>query len=260
VRRTNILGTLTFAHRMRRAPRLERFLHVGTAFSCGLIGTGIVLGEDDYPREDVRHLVEYTRSKAEAEALLANTAPELPLMIARPSIVVGHSRLGTRPSASIFWYYRAVDLLRRVLWPMEACEDIVPVDYVASALVQLLLKRALGQRRYHISAGRQAACSWHEIAAAFARHHGARADDPYRRGELEAILADRARFARLGAGDDERMAMALGLYYRFPNLVFDNARLLAEGMPAPPRFVDYLDLCMTRPGGRSVFEQMSDDD
>jgi len=260
VRRTNILGTMTFAHRMRRAPRIDRFLHVGTAFSCGLIGTGIVVGEDDYPREGIRHLVEYTNSKAEAEILLENTAPELPLVIARPSIVIGHSRLGTAPSASIFWYYRAVDLLRRVTWPMEAREDIVPVDYVAQALVMLLLKPQLAHRRYHVSAGPAAACSWHEIAAAFARHHGAREDDPYRKMDLEEILRDRKRFTRLGEGEEEQMAMALGLYYRFPNLVFDNARLLRESVPPPPRFVDYVDLCMTRPGGRTVFEQMNDDD
>jgi hypothetical protein len=30
-----------------------------------------------------------------------------PLIVARPSIVVGHTRLGCRPSASIFWYYRS---------------------------------------------------------------------------------------------------------------------------------------------------------
>src|SRR5258708_6316125 len=30
VRHTNILGTLTLAHRMRRAPRLQRFLYVST--------------------------------------------------------------------------------------------------------------------------------------------------------------------------------------------------------------------------------------
>jgi hypothetical protein len=56
------------------------------------------------------------------------------------------------------------------------------------------------------------------------------------------------------------MLMALALYYRFPNLVFDNTRLLGEGVRAPPRFADYLDRCMTDPGGRSVYDQMTDDD
>src|SRR5712692_11055267 len=36
VRHTNILGALTLAHRMRRVPKLERFLYVGTAYICGV--------------------------------------------------------------------------------------------------------------------------------------------------------------------------------------------------------------------------------
>src|SRR5262245_28034095 len=58
VRRVNIFGALAFAHRMRRASRLKRFLYVGTAFSCGLLPAGTVVREDDYPRDDARHLVE----------------------------------------------------------------------------------------------------------------------------------------------------------------------------------------------------------
>jgi len=42
--------------------------------------------------------------------------------------------------------------------------------------------------------------------------------------------------------------------------VLPNARLLAEGMPAPPKFTDYLSLCATQPTGRSVYEQMRDDE
>lgn len=262
VRRVNVLGTLTLAHRMRRAPKLERFLQVGTAFSCGLRASGgAAVGEDEYPRSEAQHVVEYTRSKAEAEMLLQNTAGELPLVIARPSIIIGHSRLGCGPSASIFWYYRAADLLRRIPVPLDTRDDIVPVDFAAVALATLLLKPALRYRRYHISAGEVSACSWHEMSAAFDRHHGARPDDPYRVMEPAAIVAERARLApRLGLGDEERMLMALRLYYSFPTLVFDNRRLLEEGVAPPPRFVDYLDRCMTMPGGCSVYDQMTDDD
>lgn len=260
VRRVNILGTLALAYRLRRMCTLQRFLHVGTAFSCGDMPAGSVVREDDYPRDDARHLVEYTNSKAEAERLLWATAPELPLVIARPSIVIGHTRLGARPSASILWYYRTVDLLRRVLWPMTTNEDIIPVDYAAEALVALLLKPQLGHSRYHVAAGVTGSCSWTELAAAFARHHGERAHDPYLRVTWQTIEEERDRLAsRLGPGDEKRMLMALSLYYRFPSLVFDNARLLDEGVRPPPRFTDYLDRCMTEPGNRSVYDQTADD-
>ncbi len=125
----------------------------------------------------------------------------------------------------------------------------------------MLFKPNLAHRRYHVSAGEGASCSWHEIAAAFARHHGERPDNPYRLIRIEDLPAERPRLEpALGPGDEERMLMALALYYSFPNLVFDNTRLLAEGVAPPPRFVDYLDICMANPAGRSVYAQMMDDD
>jgi hypothetical protein len=57
--------------------------------------------------------------------------------------------------------------------------------------------------------------------------------------------------------------MALRTYYRFMEInaeIFDNSRLLEEGMPAPPRFTSYLPLCAERPAGRSVYQQMQDDE
>jgi nucleoside-diphosphate-sugar epimerase len=261
-RHTNLFGALALAHRMRRVPGLERFLYVGTAYICG-VNPPRVVREDDYPRFDVRHLVEYTASKAECEMLLEQTAPELPLVIARPSVVVGHTRLGCLPSASIFWYYRSLDLLRRVPVPLQAQKDIVPVDYTAEALALLLLKPALHYRRYHVSAGESASVSWQEMAAAFAACHGERAGEPYRVVDFATLVRERGRLrGLLGPGDEERLLQTLGLYFRFSTSgvgVFDNHRLLGEGMPAPPRFTRYLRTCATLPPGRSVYEQMLDD-
>lgn len=259
VRRVNILGALTLAHRMRRVPGLQRYLHVGTAFSCGVLTHGTHVDEDA-SGEGQRHVVEYTRSKAEAETLLVQTAPELPLVIARPSVVVGHTQLGCSASASLFWFYRVADLLRRVAWSLDTREDVVPQDYVAAALVHLLFKPRLAHVRYHISAGNSGS-TWHDLANAFARHHGARPDEPYVVTDIETIAAERARLvSRLGEGDEERLLMALRLYFGFPTLTFDNRRLLDEGMPPPPPFADYLDACMTRPQAGSVYEQMKADD
>jgi nucleoside-diphosphate-sugar epimerase len=263
VRHTNILGTLTLAHRMRRVRRLQRFLYVGTAYICGDRPPRIV-HEDDYPRPDVRHIVEYTSSKAECEMLLANTAPELPLVVARPSVVMGHTQLGCGPSASIFWFYRTVDLLRRTTFPLEVRDDTIPVDYAAEALLFLLFKDQLRHRRYHVSAGEASAVTWHEIAAAFAACHGERADNPYRQVRFETILAERDRLRPLlGPGDEEHLLMALQIYYRFAETgveIFDNRRLLEEGMPAPPRLTHYLHRCATLPPDRSVYQQMLDDE
>jgi nucleoside-diphosphate-sugar epimerase len=263
VRHTNILGALALAHRMRRVPGLVRFLYVGTAYVCGAEPPRVVR-EDDYPRPDVRHLAEYTSSKAECEMLLERTAPELPLVVARPSVVVGHSRLGCRPSASIFWYYRAVDLLRRVPVPLDTRKDIVPVDYTADALLRLLLKPDLRHRRYHVSAGEAGGVSWREMAAAFAECDGERPAEPYRVVDFPALVRERGRLREwLGPGDEERLLQALEPFFRFSACgveAFGNRRLLDEGVPPPPRFTSYLRLCATQPPGRSVYEQMRDDD
>jgi nucleoside-diphosphate-sugar epimerase len=262
VRHTNILGTLALVHRMRRVSTLERFVYVSTAYICGANPPPVVY-EDDYPRPDVRHLVEYTASKAECEMLLERTAPELPLVVARPSVVVGHTRLGCLPSASIFWYYRTLDLLRRAPVALQTRKDIVPVDYTAEALTLLLWKPELRYGRYHISAGELSCVSWQEMATEFARCHGGLPDDPYRVVDFGTVLKERGRLRdRLGPGDEERLLQAMEHYWRFSACgaqIFDNQRLLDEGMPTPPRFSDYLRTCAQLPRQRSVYEQMLDD-
>jgi nucleoside-diphosphate-sugar epimerase len=263
VRRTNIDGTLALARRIRRAPGMVRFLHVGTAYVCGAEPPPVVY-EDDYPRPGVRHLVEYTASKAECEMLLEQAVPDLPLVVARPSAVVGHTRLGCGPSASIFWYYRTLYLLRRLPAPASTRRDIVPVDYAADSLLRLLLKPGLRHRRYHVSAGEAAAVSWQEMMAEFARCEGRRSQETMRVVDYEALRRERDRLReRLGPGNEEHLLKALGLYFGFSTCgveVFDNRRLLAEGLPPPPRFTSYLRACATLPPDRSVCEQMRDDE
>jgi nucleoside-diphosphate-sugar epimerase len=262
VRRVNILGTLALAHRFRRCGGLQRFLHVGTAYICGDHSSRVIF-EDDAPNDRVNYAVEYTRSKAEAEALLAATAPELPLLIARPSVVVGHTRLGCGPSGSLFWLYRAADLLRRYLQPLTALEDVVPVDYVARALCALAFATSPKHRVYHVSAGLGSSVSAAELSAAFDAHHGHRPDDPIEVTDIDRLWRERDRLARyLGPGDEERFLQTLEIYFRFCRLtaeVFDNTRLLAEGIPAPPPFTSYLGRCVESSRDRSVYEQMRDD-
>jgi nucleoside-diphosphate-sugar epimerase len=262
VRRVNILGTLALAHRFRRCANLQRFVHVGTAYICGDHPSRVIF-EDDAPNDAVNYAVEYTRSKAEAEALLTATAPDLPLLVARPSVVVGHTRLGCAPSGSLFWLYRASDLLRRWLQPLTAWEDVVPVDYVARVLCALTFSSNLKHRVYHVSAGLGSSVSGTDLSAAFDEHHGRRPEDPIETADITRLWRERDRLSRyLGPGDEERLLRTLEIYFRFcrlPAEIFDNTRLLAEGIPAPPPFTSYLGRCVESSRGRSVYEQMRDD-
>jgi nucleoside-diphosphate-sugar epimerase len=271
VRETNILGTLALAHRMRRAPRLRRFLHVGTAYCCGDHPAAVV-HEDDAPSSAHAHVNEYTRSKAEAEALLAATAPELPLVVARPSVVVGHTRFGCGPSGTLFWYYRALAALGRIPFSVDACRDIVPVDYVADTLVGLLFRPTLKQRVYHVSAGELASVAWRDILHAFVSAGASVsaaapvrvAPDQLAAAGLRALLTD----GDCSADEppslvEERLRVALLACARFGGLAaqcFDNHRLLSEGFAPPPRFTSYLASCVATSRTRSIYRQLRDDE
>lgn len=231
-RETNVHAALRLAFRMRDIGGLRRYLHVSTAMICGT-DPGRVVREDEFPRDGVRHLVAYSQTKAEAEFGL----PEDPrFVVARPSIVVGHTRLGCEPSASIFWAFRAMHQRADRRWGLPGRIDVVPVDWTAAALLDLLFTPRLRHRVYHVSAGTARASRLSDIAAAM---------DPIPRREP------------LGA----RVIGALRMYRRFAALdvVFDNARLLAEGVPPPPTFLSYLSTCLRRSRNRSIEEQMGDD-
>jgi nucleoside-diphosphate-sugar epimerase len=166
IRTTNVGGALSVAKAMR-GRRLERFVYTGTAAICGASPVPVV-HEDDYPDERATHLVAYTRSKAEAERLLAEQFADLPLIVARPSIVVGHTELGCKPSGSIYWVLRAVEALRFITWDPGNRIDGVPVDWAASALRHLLFAPRLKHTRYHVSAGKGSCVRWNDLAAEYA--------------------------------------------------------------------------------------------
>jgi len=257
IRRTNVQGALSVAKAMARR-RIERYVHTGTATICGARAPGVV-HEDDSPNDQVNHLVAYTRSKAEAERQLTARFRDLPIVVARPSIVVGDTRFGCAPSGSIFWVLRAVEAMRFIGWDPRSRIDVVPVDWAAAALAHLLLAPSLRHHRYHVSAGESRAVRWEDLAAEYARICGGPARDRYQVGKISQATPQRIRNA-FGGGHPRHLRHALDLYARFSalDLVFDNQRLLEEGVPAPPRFTEYMRTCVeTSP--MSVYEQMRSD-
>jgi nucleoside-diphosphate-sugar epimerase len=272
---TNVDGTLRFVHHLRQVATIERFLHVSTAMICGDQPERLV-HEDEYPRARVNHLVNYTESKAEAERLLRLTLPGFPLVVVRPTIIAGHTQLGCTPSGSIYWTFRMADALGMITCDSDARMDVIPVDYAAGALKHLLFKSRLAHSNYHIAAGEGACCTWREIAAAFAAtragvkqlamagggdNEGESAganDTNYRTVEFDEIAARRPEFDTIfGSCNKKFMLAAARLYAGFAELdtVFDSSRLQGEGMPASPRFTDYLHVCERSSVSRTIADQ-----
>lgn len=255
----NVEGTFAFAQVLSRSARLKRFLHVGTAMCCGPQRESPISESWEFP-EAAQQLVDYTASKAEIERRLREELPALPLVVARPSIVVGHRSLGCQASGSIFWVFRMGFALESFTCGLDEQIDVIPVDYCAEALIGLTLKPRLGHDLYHISAGHHSACTFAEIDEAFALANGAQpVGERYRKVDVDDLKSLASRFeARIGPANPRLVLRALRLYSGFADLnyLFDNSRLLEEGIAVPPRFTDYLDVCVRSSSGVSIATQM----
>ncbi len=242
---TNVDGTLAFAHMVSKLPHLRRLIHVSTAMICGSKPPHVVQ-EDMYPQPKLRHFVPYTESKAEAEKRLREELPDCPLVIVRPTIVVGHSKLGCKPSGSIFWAFRMSDAVRMVTAPLTSRIDVVPVDYVAQALLHLVRAKKLHYSTYHLGAGDAQSCSFGEINDAFSRAMKRKKSSDFRQATFHEAAELQPQFHELFGKCNKRFMLgAMRLYGSFASLntAFDNSRAVEDGVPTPPRFTDYLHEC-----------------
>jgi len=163
-RRMNVEGTrrvLDFAAAM---PSLRCFAYVGTAYVAGEREGLIRESELDVGQ---RFRNTYEQTKAEAEAVVRSRMAALPCVILRPSIIVGDSQTGVTSSFKMLYW--PLKIYSRRLWRTvpgfpDAVLDIVPVDYVAKAVVQLAFdENALGNT-VHLCAGPRASATIAQVA------------------------------------------------------------------------------------------------
>lgn len=259
---TNVDGVLAMAHALARHGKLRRFVQIGTAMACGRQAPiPVQEGYDAGP--DTEHFLQYTESKYEAERRLRQELPQLPLVVVRPSIVVGHTRLGCSPSGSIFWVFRIARALKSFPCGLDQRIDVVPVDYCAEALQLLLEKPELQHAEYHIAAGQERSNSFAEIDAAISAATGQTPmTDIYRQLPVEDIAKMQDRFKELLGPCNRRIVLrAIRAYGDFAamEMMFDNQRLLAEGMPLPTPLATYAGLCEQTSAGHLIAEQMKFD-
>src|SRR5579863_8175558 len=154
----NLRGTLEVIQLARRAHDshgLRRFSEVSTVAVAGRRNNELVAEDNaiDWDRSDYDP---YARTKKFGEHMVREMLPDVPHTIFRPSIVLGDSR---RPETTQFDMVRAFVFLGGLpVLPFRPDDrvDIVPVDYVADAIIMLHQKPHPEHEIYHLSSGKGA--------------------------------------------------------------------------------------------------------
>jgi thioester reductase-like protein len=151
----NVEGTRRVLDLARRAApgRLERYLHVSTAYVSG-DRSGAIREEDLEAGQGFVN--SYERTKHDAEREVRRAMGEMPVTVVRPCAVIGDSGTGRTSTFNVIYYPLKLlsrGLLRALPGSPSTPIDLVPVDYVADAMNHLLLRPDSVGRTYHLTAG-----------------------------------------------------------------------------------------------------------
>jgi len=153
-RRVNVEGTLHVLDLLAASPNLERFGYVSTAYVSGR-RTGTI--REDELAHDAGFKNFYEETKYHAEALVQERMDAIPTTIFRPGIVVGDSTTGeTDKFDGPYFVLRALrrlpryTLMTRIGAGTEPV-NLVPVDFVVSAMTHLLKADAHAGTVFHLT-------------------------------------------------------------------------------------------------------------
>jgi thioester reductase-like protein len=216
---------------------LRRFSHVSTVAVAGKRSHEVVQ-EDQSIEWDRSDYDPYARTKKFCEYMLGEMLPDVPRTIFRPSIVLGDSR---RAETNQFDMVRAFVFLAGLPFlPFRPGDriDIVPVDYVADAIVALHGKDPPLREIYHLSSGTGSE-TFREITTALAAASNKRG--PVFVPEIESASMSATNWLANRQGKIGSFATLLKVFlpYLVWDTVFDNSRVAAEMGRAPVSFSEY---------------------
>ncbi|HZD70722.1 MAG TPA: AMP-binding protein [Actinomycetes bacterium] len=151
LRRTNVDGVDHLLEFARSVPGLRRLVHVSTAYVAG--GRTGTVSEDDLT-DAFGFQSPYEQTKYEGERLVRASSSELPVSIVRPAMIVGDSRTGDVKTFNTFYTPLRLLLsgkLRFIPASRRLRVNIVPVDYVADAIVRLTFEPAAEGLTFHLT-------------------------------------------------------------------------------------------------------------
>jgi nucleoside-diphosphate-sugar epimerase len=222
--RTNVGGGRHLVDVGRVLPAGTRIMFISTA-SVTTAPERTCIAED---APFAGHANTYSRSKREAEAILL--ASGLDIVVVRPSIVLSRGVRDRAMARSILWAVPIMGEVGEIPVDPDAPVDLVPVDYVAEAIVQLAMQASLKHRLYHVSAG-PGASTFNELCEALTeRHPELRRIQPVGRGRR---VSGRAR---------ARLLRPLNAYLPFINagVRYANHRFVSEGGSLAPSALSYV--------------------
>jgi len=237
----NLRGTLEVIQ-LARAARdhhgLRRMSHVSTVAVAGHRHNEIVTEDAaiDWNRSDYDP---YARTKKFSEHMISQLLPDVPHTIFRPSIVLGDSRHAETTQFDMVRSFVFLAGLPVLPFRPEDRLDIVPVDFVADAIVALHQKEKPNHDIYHLSSG-AGSQTFRQLTRALAEAQEGRAPVfvPALTGSFTSLvnsLANR-RGTALGHGAS---LLKVFIPYLVWNTVFDNERVVSETGLAPAPFSTY---------------------
>jgi len=204
LRGTNVDGVAHVLEFARSVRGLRRLVHVSTAYVAG--GRTGTVGEDDLT-DAFGFKSPYEQTKYEAECLVRAASSELPVSIVRPAMIVGDSRTGDIKTFNTF--YAPLRLLLsgklRIIPASHGLRvNIVPVDYVADAIVRLAFEPAAEGLTFHLTTPTDQLPTAEEVVAVARR---------WARDRL-GIRLHPPLFVPIGLGSRGRTGRVLAPYFR----------------------------------------------
>ncbi len=150
----NVTGTkrmLSLARRIRKDHPLKRFSYISTAYVAG-IRSGRIM-ENSLKNAGFSSL--YEQSKFEGESLVRKAKDVIPVSIFRPGQIVGDSRTGYVRNFNTLYYPLKLYLQKQLpVFPISGSMrvNMVPVDYVAEAVIRLTYDEGAAGKTFHLTA------------------------------------------------------------------------------------------------------------
>ena len=220
----NVAGTKNMLDVVDGAKDLKRLVHFSTATLCGYLPNRVIT-EDESPSPKHKHVVAYTRTKAEAERMLWAQADKLPLLVLRPSIVMANESDDPKYARLFLWSLLVMAQLPFVPVKRDSKIDIVTLDFVVKSTMRLIARGDnLAHNCYHLTAGADASVTAGDVCDICCK--AARVEGP------ELIPPDKWREKHEQTIEDQGLSSLYEALMYLPfinlNLVYDKSRLITE--------------------------------